>query len=909
MKRKILSGLIILIFFFPIFVATVPAFSASQAVESLNDLGITLYNMGKYRQALAEFNKVLLMNPNNQVAKGYIDIIFRENFPQGPTSESGVFRKPKSYEEVSPSRKRVIDNALNCLSKNQPIGLSPDTEKEKPKKEGLKISGQAQASFGLVSRDAIWKRANVDLNEKNWRMLSTNAYDNRENTFDPKVFDRFRVMLDTDKEQGLNFHTDIAVDPWSFTGKTDKFTVGSGGDAVEVELKYWSNTRYTINDVFYTSYKGDSVNVPEIKVIDDITRSQQVISALNNNFTIPELKVKRQFQPMRELWFDYKEEGVGLEFFPLAYQDKALSFDDPMVLSNNHIWWEESPWLDRWRTGTLNSSASPSDFSKGQWDDALSFYTRDSDGVRLTALRGLSFALSPDEKFFFNSTFASPKGLWQDYGAFDNIINATRLKYLVSDNLSLGSVYTSRMGLNENDKKDISNYLWGLDLGYEPLAGLKFSLETAASQEHRDLTSADYASKARGNAYYFSVVGAYPGRSIMDLKYGYSEIAPKEPGSIFAKYRFYLSRMDKSFSPALSNYKETRKDAFWSRHIHFREPFKYYFAGLEEPGVTWDDVKSSAIGDGIDTGRSVIGFRLETLLDEARMENLFDVRNVHQSNGKKFLENVARDEFTYRPDKNMTIKLLGIYQKMPKTYAGVDPFIYDSDTGEFLLNSFIADNQDPSLKTGSMGLEYAFTDWLALSGIWERTNDYSLAYDNYPRKNLEDTTFDTSVQFGRAYRSEEHFLYDQSLFPLPPYPYYNIFKTGLRLNPLENLEIYLDYTRNEFKSAGQIDNNMNHIGFEASYVFSKKLGFYLQYTYSRLNDITLMREGKSKYYLEHHDFFSELRYKFSSDDEFVMQYGESGRSPVAITSFDPFGGSVATLDTQHIFRLYYRRKF
>jgi hypothetical protein len=123
------------------------------------------------------------------------------------------------------------------------------------------------------------------------------------------------------------------------------------------------------------------------------------------------------------------------------------------------------------------------------------------------------------------------------------------------------------------------------------------------------------------------------------------------------------------------------------------------------------------------------------------------------------------------------------------------------------------------------------------------------------------------------------------------------------------MEIYLDYTRNEFKSAGQIDDNINHVGLEFSYLPTKQVGMYFRYTYSRWNDINRMLDGYDKIYLSHHNFFTEFRYLPTADDEFVMQYGESGRSPVSVINFDPFGGSLATLDTCHILRLYYRRKF
>jgi hypothetical protein len=300
--------------------------------------------------------------------------------------------------------------------------------------------------------------------------------------------------------------------------------------------------------------------------------------------------------------------------------------------------------------------------------------------------------------------------------------------------------------------------------------------------------------------------------------------------------------------------------------------------------------------------------RVETVLPQSRLENLFDVRNVHEANGK-FIENVIRDELTFGLTDKLTAKLLGIYHKLPKTTGGVDPFIFDTATGEYLANAAIQDEMSPTLKTGSAGLEYAFTEWAAISGVWERTNDSTLGTDNFPRGVLNSSSMTTFSEYDRNYRREYPFLYSQGFYPLPPYDYFDIFKTGLRLSPMETMEIYLDYTRNEFKGAGMIDDNMNHIGLEVAYMPTKKLGLLFKYTYSRWNDVNRLLDGHDKIYMGFHNFFSELRYLPWQDDELVLQYGEGGRSPIASVTFDPFGGSLSTLETQHIFRMYYRRKF
>ena len=394
----------------------------------------------------------------------------------------------------------------------------------------------------------------------------------------------------------------------------------------------------------------------------------------------------------------------------------------------------------------------------------------------------------------------------------------------------------------------------------------------------------------------------------MDLKYGYDQIALDKDENFLLKSKFYLSRMDKNFDSALSDYHNTRQDTFWSRHIHFRKPLSYYAQGLEGNTTNWEELNATRIGDGIDNGRNTIGFRIESFL-EGKVYNLFDLRNVHDVNGK-FIENVVRDEATISVTDKLSAKLLGIYHKLPYTVGGIDPFIYDGNTGKFFVNSAVPDGEDPSIKSGSFGLNYDFFDWLSLSGVYERTNDYYLAYDGFPANTLRDDTnlFGTFYQNDNIYRTKNPFLYSQGGFPQAPYEFYNVFKTGLRFMPLSNLELYLDYTRNEFESAGQNSDNMNHIGIEMTYMPCKKFGLAFKYTYSRWQDTDRLVAGQTNP-LGHHNFSSEFRYLPSKDDELILQYGEGNAYNLGGMSLDPYGGTALTIDTAHIFRAYYRRRF
>ncbi len=934
------------------------------AVDYLCELGTTYYSKGNYEEALQKFKEVLLVDSNNQTAKKYINLIIsrelkasfspdslkeesraRENPPPRKTlsrevspSETILGKMPSREiiprktllreasprktpsSEMSPkktfSREEIISNTLSRFDigvSKQPIEKTTKKEKEGINVSGVNITGEVQARAGFTSENTIWKRANWDLNEYNYRTLSDIAFDKRENTYDSRIYDRLKIKLDTDKEEGFGFHTNITVDPWSFTGKSDKMTLtGAGGDSAEVELKYWSNTGYTLNEGVCTSQNGDVFNLPEIKVVNGKTRPATVTSAWGNTFSLPEAKIYREFQPLREFWFDYKQDNLKLRFFPIAYENQALTFDDPLRLSNNRIWWEDSPWLRKWTPGNRNTGVIPVDFNPGYWDNTLSFFTRDSEGQRLTGLRGFTFEFNPQETTSFVTSVASPKNLWQDYSDMDNLISASRLKQSITERIDLGVTATSRLGYNLNNdsnKLDARNYVGAVDLGYEIINGVKTTLEAAHSDSKYNITDSQYETNYQGSAYQFSLFGRFSGESIMDTKFGYEGIKPSEDEKFFTKFRFLASRMDDSFDQPLSSYVETRDDEWWGRHLHFREPFKHYYQG-EGQLLSWDDVKSSKIGTGLDIGRQVLGLRVESTLWDKKVDNLFDVRNVH-STDDKFLENVIRDELTWKATDKLTLKGFGIYQKMPKTVTGVDSFVFDPRTRRYFDNSLIQGGKDASLDTGSLGLEYKFFEWMALNGIWEYTNDHSANYENFPRGLLNGGN--RSYLFsenGNTYRDVRNWLYDQQYFPQPPYHHYNIFKSGLRLDPLKDLQVYLDYTKNEYKYAGPIDDNMNHVGIEFVYTPIEKIGIFLRYTYSRWKDLDKITQNLTE---GHHNVFTEFTYHKSLNEDLTFQYGEGSRDPfmggVLDIGWDPYGGSLSTIDTQHIIRLYYRRKF
>ena len=869
----------LLSFFIVLFPLTIFPSSDNHFVE----IGKIFLEKGYTQAAKTEFEEALAINPSNEKANMYLAQIRQDKINSALDALEG-----SSEEEVTVPVKKdyfTLPADLQSLEEDTPFALK----------------GEYQVSFGIEGGDVIWKQANADLSERNWRILDGDAYNRRENTFDPAVYSSIKFEIDRPQEQGWGFHSSFDFSPWSFIGKSERTFVTNDGDTFDVEYKYWANDRYTINEIVYSDLRGDSLSLPELKVIDDKIPSVTITSLNSNILTIPELEISREVWPVRELWFDYNSDRIALKVFPVGMENLAYSSDDPLNLTNRHTYWEESQWLINWQPGHLNSGLATPDFQKGWWDDTVAYMTRDSTGTRFTALRGFSLNLD-SEKSSLDFTAASPKELWQDYDSFNTFQSALRGKYFCWDDLTLGFVYGSKLGYDERTL-DAFNHFLGIDFNLGLGPNTEFFLEAAVSRTEQDRQS-DYETEKQGNSFQVSMINS----SSEVFGKDYFGVLP-EKKLPFYKLRLSLTHMDRGFESALASFRETRGDTFWSRHISFRKPFDYYFAGLYGPSLSWDDIKTFAIGDGIDYGRDTISLRVkaENLLDQ-RLDALFDVRNVHSINGK-YVENVTRLETTYRVTDKLTTKLLGIYHDLPKTIENQDPFIIDPGTEEPYENSEVEGGKDPSLKTISLGANYDFFDWLNANFTWEHTNDSTLAYDNFGRGLLSWTSFSTYSEYDKIYRREIFGLNEESAFPLPPYSYFDIFKAGIGLRPKDNLEIYLDYGRNEYEWSQIIDDNTNHIGLEVSYSPIEKLGFYGRYVYSKCKDISELNEDSRVEKRSHHTFFSEVRLRIKEDSELIAQYGVGSIVSIADSAYSPFGSGVATLDTQHIARVYYRKKF
>jgi len=920
-----LSRFAVFFLFFPFLFFSNTCFPSSSS-EVLRELGKKYYLRGNYEQAVHELNKAVIADPADTVALAYLEtareklrkkdmkslLDYMETRREAPPYQpervyaEETFQEPYVQESTPPEP--VYEPTFKPhWEEERKIEKSPERKEKKVLfGDKVEVTGTCQMSLGLEGGEFLGKEADYNLNEEDPRILGRWGLNDAENTYDPAIFSQVRFNAQTINDEGWNFHSDIDISPWSFIGKSSKTTIVSNfGDTVDVELKYWSNSRHIVGETYYSNLLGDAFGIPEMKVIN----GRVLPFTTNGDFlwhvlSVPEIDIHREFWPLREISLDYSGDGFYFDFFPVALQDKAYTSDDPLGLSNHHIYWDESPWLYMWRYGHVNTGVFPNYYTDAFWDGSFSSITRDSSGTYLTNLRGLSFSLFSDNSDL-DFTIASPKGLWQDYSDINSLVGALRGKYSLRDDLTIGGIYTFRLGYNEGEKVDASNHVFGFDVNYALSGRTKIAFEAAASSSDEN-TASIYNLDSRGNAFQLSVINSSR-ENIQDTDY--YGIKPGKEG-FFYKTKAAYTHMDSGFEAGLSDYRETRNDSLWSRHIHFKRPFDYYYFGIYGPSMGWEDVEPFAIGDGIDYGRDTVNLRFEWAnLFDSRLDGLFDLRNVHSTDGD-FIENVSRLDLTYRPIKRFTAKLLGIYHKLEHTVDNIDPFITHPVTG-VVINPAMPDGEDPTLKTISTGFEYKLFRWLSTHFIWERTNDSAVAYGNSPRGILNDPyqTRIMDLETGRDYMVNMPLIWGQEVFPLPPYNYFDIFKVGMDFNVSDNLEVGLNWTRNEYEWAHAIDDNFNHFGFEFAYALCEKLGLYFKYTYSKMKDISEFGEKHLVIERSHHNFFAESRYRLTDESEFILQYGAGGFIPFGVSTYSPFGGSLATLDTQHIIRAYYRRRF
>ncbi len=747
----------------------------------------------------------------------------------------------------------------------------------KTKGPWLEVKGRVRMAVAMESDgDLLWKYANPDKEsvpyEKSWRYLWG---DERENTFDPKVYDRLQLELHS-TGKGPEFYTKFVLDPWSYVGDVDVHVEATaGGDEADVRLKYIYATGRTMNEIFRTKY-GNVLNFDEIKV-NHGRLSPYTPEGLYDWYTYFEPiggeKVHTRWNLIRDLWVAWANDFYEFKLFPISDQSQALTSDDPLRLSNNKRPWEESPWIDTYDPSRV-FARSGNPLKGGKWVRNISAYVRDSDWNRLTYLRGARLALYGD--FWESETvLAFPMTLWDDWTDLNSGEMASRWK-LDLDSFPggfVGLTYTGKRGFDADEHLEAKNDTIAVDLLLPCYEGVSLKGEIGYS----------WTRISEANGFLNSFHGyAYAG--------GF-EWWPIPKRQVVGAYGAY---MDDTFNPGLSNYRYTRKEEERTKHL--------YFDPLPEE-ITADYYL--AYGDGMERGRRVFGIYSKGLFP--RWDYDFYLRKVDTDSGDE-VETLVRAELGCRPKDWIAVRGLFWYKFLPDTKAGKDPLLladnvyalsdYYSGQVECLQNNSISEGEDPSIGHFSGGIRVG-DEKLNLEGIWERTNDPM----DFPRLLFYDTYVTDVSRDGILWDAMVPFLYDQDIFGLPPYDYYDIFRVKLSWRPVEWLEVRGSFTRNENKFATGIDDNVNHLGLDLVYDLTPSLQLWFSYVYSRMYDLYEYNQTRRLDYDDHHNFFLGLSWEIREDQHLRFMWGEYANY------LDPTYWHLSAVDTQHLFRLVYEKDF
>ena len=759
------------------------------------------------------------------------------------------------------------------------------------------IRGEYRMAFGVTEDDFIWKDANADYHnmpgDTSWRYIFGR---DRQNSYDKAIYSRLKMDMDVHITDTLSGFGEMTIDPWTFVGKKRVHVSGSNGDNVQIDYKYWSNVRSTINETYRTE-RGDVVNIDENKVKEDKTSLGRYTGLTDwgtNTFNVPEEEIDRMYVPIRKLWVEYNSEPYKAKVFAMAGQEEALTSDDPLRLSNNKVWWEEGAWLDRYdqsQSFQRRGESAPEGYTgsreplkKGQWVRNLSFMARDSDDDFLTFLRGASFKADFNNGASVDMVAATPRSLWDTYEEATNVPAAIRVKTPISDKLTIGGLYTFKGGMRHQSLEAMNN-LGALDGSYQLFNNTNLFGEFAASNMNTEEASG-YENHYTGYAGSFGLKNQGP-------------IALTDNEADKYEFKASFASMSDTFFPGLSNYRFTRKESEFAKHIYFEDL----------------DPRNEAImfGDGMDIGRNALNISTKIEFPDNNIDGQFDFRTVY-SDGNEHIEDVYRLEGTYQPVEKLTLKGLVFYKHLPKTKQGIDPLMnakssYSAFTDYFayedvwLENSAVQEGKDPSIGAFSGGLQYDFTDYFSGYGVFETTNDPK----DYPRGLLNNVWVGDYFKDNIVWDRVVPFLNDQSAFGTPDYPYYNIYKTRFTYQPFDPLKITLKYTYNENKYAMAIDDNPTAQGVEFEYkpCPNTTLGFLYQYTRQRdMYKEFVLEQGT--HFDGHHNIFAAFDYQLNQDQHLRIMYGNYvGYDYNTPENHDDLNA----LDTRHIVRVAYTGTF
>jgi len=748
----------------------------------------------------------------------------------------------------------------------------------------VKISGTYGGSFGINSGEFYWKEANGDYQEKNFRYIGN---DLNVNTYDPRIFDRYQLEVETDTRTPWNGYAELVFDPWSFVG-VGKQTVHAQNlfgraDNVTVKYRYWEATGKTINQTFRT-YRGNYIYTDELKVIQDkvthdLVQSRPMPAGLGQRIAYNlslnrSVEIDHLFRPVRKLWVEYNEEPLYVKAFPMADQAEALTTDDPLKLSNNHVYWAPSPWLFRFNPGmSLLNAIDPA-----KWDWDLAWFAEDSNRNYLTFLRGVALEYKVKDIAEIKITGATPMSLWDYYEEVDSIPIAARAKFYPSNRITAGATYTSKYGIYKKRLRAV-NQVMGMDAAYHIADETDIFGEYAVSYE-----GIEHPGISRQRFYGLAWTAGMKSEVKLDER-------NKFDGDISFTW------MGEDFRPGLSDYKDTRVDREWGRHIWF-DPLS-------------PDDQHIRIGNSIDVNRYVLGLNAHADISDKLFDFYFNFRNAHESVNGKFIESILRLEAICNPYPNLQIKGLGLYRVHPLSVGGLDPLIRSRYTDDRILNAVIPDGKNADVATISGGAKLDLLDGkVSVYGIYEATNDPQ----DFPRGILNDLTREVIGESDIRFDRLVPFLYSQYLFDFPPYRFYSIAKAVLTVKPVDNLSVkYTHVTNGNRNYAALFDNNHNHDSIELTYDIAKDMDFHWGYSLSRVLDIPRANntEGYDMQFRPHHNIFAQLNWKLKNDQKLTFMFGEAwiqNENPGVFSTRWP-STRVSVLDTRRIFRMFFQGKF
>jgi hypothetical protein len=825
------------------------------------------------------------------------------SFAAPKTSDHGAVYQPASGTNIVPARRLSIDSGSSMASHQTPSAV-PDAkqildqnydqmdEVDREIASRTHVSGTYRAAFGVGrNRNFTGNDSNPDLQDRDFHYLFG---ERQYNTFDPAIYSQYQLDIDSQVTKNDSVFVQIVADPWSYVGQTSEIVVpdSTGTDNFRIKQKYWGPNNSTVPYIV-KSQLGNSAALPELEAENGHTQAFTTAGfGFGNTFTVPEQEIDYEFRPLRKAWWDHQGDIWHVRLFALADQNQVMTTDDPLMLSNRKDFWEHSAWLEQWQPiQTFNPIGVPIARSpvirRGFYNDEEAFYAKDSSGNYLTLLRG-GAAEADFGRTYLGMMLASRYGLWDEYQEFDNIPGVIRLKHQVTEPWMIGATYTYRVGMIDREP-DTYNQVISFDTKYYTNETDYLYGQAAGSRDELDRLSS-YKTAYEGMAY----VGGFVSH-VGDTNSGITRI-----GGDF-------TWIDTEFKETLSNYTSLRDDEFWGNHISW----------AKIPA----DVDPFKIGTGVDYGRYVARLNLATSMPDKGVDNIFDVRHVRDTDSNSYIENVIRDETTWKFAPDWTFKNFMRFHMLPRTLSDREPFIsgYSSPAlndpalkeGTYYENVLIDPGLNANRRSFGQGLEWEPNHQWTVSGTFELTNDIP----DFPRGLLNNTYLTTAFQDPNQsnvwlYRNQA-FLYRQDIFDLPPYDYFSIVKERVTYRHSDSLQFIFHAAQNTYTLWAPIDDNVEHQGISVDWQITDKWSAFFDYTHSHLADIPklIATNFTTLEFEDNHNFYTRLRYRINSNAVLTMEYGVFGQTfyegsdalPVSAYSVTTF--SLPTVDTEHLFRL------